>query len=134
MPQVIVNLNIINESDEYCPNCASNILLMETVAEVLLLLRAFSSETEATLKILRKQGVRIMATVNELLVELAEANVTTNEIAADVDVLLSKLADGGLSAAETEQVRTEIVALKSRLQGVAAKYTPDVVPPVDPTL
>ena len=84
------------------------------------------SGLENRLDIIQKQLEVIMAKVDDLLADLKEANATTDEIANDVDVLLSKLVAGGLTAAETTQVQSEIAALKTRLQGVAAKYTPDV--------
>jgi hypothetical protein len=66
---------------------------------------------------------KIMAKVDELLLELAEANTTTNEIAADIADLIAKL-DGGLSVAEADAVKAELVLLKTKLQGVAASHTP----------
>ncbi len=62
-------------------------------------------------------------TANELKAELVEANETTNEIAADLDDLLKRL-EGGLSAVEAADVKTQIVALKEKLKGVASLHTP----------
>lgn len=76
----------------------------------------------ALVKLGNQQGGQIIAKVDELLQELVEANTATNEIASDLDDLIAKLS-GGLSASEAEAVKTEIAALKTRLQGVAATHT-----------
>lgn len=76
---------------------------------------------------LRKQGVSLMSKLDELKQELVEANTVTNEIASDVDGLVARL-EGGLSPAEADEVKGQLVALKERLTGVAAKYTPDAAP------
>lgn len=78
---------------------------------------------------IRNQGGQIVAKVDELLAELGQVNATTNEIASDIDELLAQLA-GGLTAAEAETVKAELVALKERLVAVAAKHPP--VPPTPP--
>lgn len=74
-------------------------------------------------KIIATQGV-VVAKVDELKAELEAANVTTNEIAADVTDLLNRLVEGGLTPAEAEEVKQQIMALNARLQGVAAQHTP----------
>jgi cell division protein FtsB len=68
-------------------------------------------------------GRKTLAKVDELKAELVEANATTNEIATDVDDLVARLS-GGLSEAEADDVKAELVALKGRLQAVAAVHTP----------
>lgn len=65
-----------------------------------------------------------MANIDDLKTELAAANETTNEIAADLTELVTKLSTG-LSEAETQEVKTEITALTARLRGVASQYTPE---------
>ena len=65
-----------------------------------------------------------MSKVEELEAELIAVNEVTNEIAVDVSDLLAKLAAGGLSAEEADAVKAQIVALKEKLQGVAAQHTP----------
>lgn len=65
----------------------------------------------------------MMAKVDELLAELVEANNATNEIAADIADLVSKVG-AGLSTAETASVQAELVALKDKLLAVAATHTP----------
>lgn len=65
-----------------------------------------------------------MAKVDELKAELVAANETTNEIAADVADLLTKLATGGLTAAEADEVKAQITALNEKLKGVASQWTP----------
>jgi|SRR5687767_4059990 len=69
------------------------------------------------------QGVKIMATMAELEQELTEINSSTNEIAADIDDLVAKLAAGGLSKEETESILSQVQALRGRLQGIAATHT-----------
>ena len=65
-----------------------------------------------------------MALVDDLRAELVSINETTNEIAADVADLVARLGSGGLSVAEAEEIKASLVALKERLQGVAATHTP----------
>lgn len=66
-----------------------------------------------------------MSKLDELQAELEQANEVTNEIAADVEDLLSRLTAGGLSPAEADTIKSQIVALTDRLRGVAAQHTPD---------
>lgn len=83
-------------------------------------------------KILKKldkiyeQGEKIMAKVDELLAALEEANVTTNEIADDITVLMNQLVEGGLSPEEAIVVQEKIADLNTRLKAVAAQYPPPV--------
>lgn len=67
-----------------------------------------------------------MAKVDELKAELVAANEATNELASDMDDLLSRL-EGGLSAEEATAVQAQITELKTKLQAVAAKHTPGSV-------
>jgi len=67
---------------------------------------------------------RLMAKADELKAELVAANEATNEIASDLDDLVKRVGDGSLSPAEAEEVKTQMTALKSRLQSVAAVHTP----------
>lgn len=73
--------------------------------------------------VLANQGV-MMAKVDDLKAELVAANEATNEIAADIDDLVKRLAAGGLSPEETADVQAQLSALKVKLQGVAAVHTP----------
>lgn len=82
------------------------------------------------LDLIIKQGESLMASASQMLADLQEANLVTNNIAVDVEALLAKLAAGGLSAAEATEVQSQIAALKDRLKGVAAKYDSGAV--VDP--
>lgn len=76
-------------------------------------------------KILEQLEV-MMAKVDELKAELVAANEATNELASDMDDLLSRL-EGGLSAEEATAVQAQITELKTKLQAVAAKHTPGSV-------
>lgn len=81
------------------------------------------STTDSKLdRIISNQGV-MMAKVDDLKAELVAINSTTDEIAADIADLVSRIA-GGLSAAEAEEVNAQLIALKERLTGVAATHTP----------
>lgn len=70
------------------------------------------------------QQEKLMATAAELKAELVEANKTTDEIAADIADLVSKVGVGSLSPTETQEVMDQLTALKTKLQGVAAVHTP----------
>lgn len=74
-------------------------------------------------KLLRGQAI-IMAKVDELNEELVQINETTNEIAGDMDDLISKVGDGSISSVEAEAIKTQLVALKERLTGIASTHTP----------
>ena len=73
-------------------------------------------------RILDKLGV-MMAKVDDLKAELVLANETTNEIAKDIDDLVSRT-QGGLSESEATEVQTQLTALKDKLLNVAAVHTP----------
>jgi hypothetical protein len=75
---------------------------------------------------------RLMAKVQDILTELANANASTNEIASDLDEVLAKLAGAGGDQAQIDAAVLEAQGLSARLRGVAAKYTADPVVPVDP--
>lgn len=83
-----------------------------------------SSELEGKIDKLLVNQETIMARVDDLKAELVAANEATNEIASDVDDLAKRLASGVLTEAETSEVQAELVALKTRLQSVAAVHTP----------
>lgn len=80
--------------------------------------------------ILRKLG-GLMAKVDDLNAELIAANEATNEIAADVDALVARLA-GGLTEVEATDVQAKLSALTVRLKAVAAVHTPGSVVEPDP--
>lgn len=61
-----------------------------------------------------------MATVDELKAELVSLNTVTDELAADVADLISKLGD----PAALDEVRAGMVALRDRLSGLASQHTP----------
>lgn len=64
-----------------------------------------------------------MSVVDDLKATLGEINATTDEIAADVTELISKLPDEpGL-----QEVKAGLTAVSERLKGVAAQYP--VLPP-----
>jgi uncharacterized protein involved in exopolysaccharide biosynthesis len=69
---------------------------------------------------------RLMAaTIQQLRDELATANETTNEVAADLDAVIKKLADAGGNQAEIDAALVDAQALSAKLRGVADTYTPD---------
>lgn len=70
---------------------------------------------------------RIMASQEELLQELGEINAVTDELANDVEQLIQNQDD----PARSEEIKTQLTALKSKLQNIAVQYPP-VVPEVDP--
>jgi len=73
----------------------------------------------------------IVNKVDELKAELTAANEVTNEIAVDVQDLLNKLVVGGLTAAEADEVKAQIVTLTARLRAVASQHSTE---PVDPNV
>ena len=87
---------------------------------IVLLLNIFNDKLDRILK----QQERIMASAAELKAELVAANEATNEIAVDLQDLVSKVGPGTLSATEAQEVQDSLVALKTKLQGVAAVHTP----------
>ena len=62
----------------------------------------------------------------ELMAALTEANETTNEIAADLDELLTTLGDNP-TAGQIAELKSTVGNLRDRLKGVASKY------PTEPT-
>lgn len=77
------------------------------------------------------KGIRIlMADVEDIQAKLAEANETTNEIAADLQELLDKI-NTGMSAEAVAAVKAGLSAHVEALKGVAA-VVPEAEPP--PTL
>jgi len=87
---------------------------------------------------IHKQGVRIMAALDDLKAQLAAADAKTteigttiSEIAADLDDLIAKLANGQPGSTEVAEATAAATALTSRLTDtaatlatVAAKHTP----------
>ena len=65
----------------------------------------------------------LMALGADLKAELVKANTTTNEIAADLDDLIAKLAQSTDPA--VQEALDELRAFNSRLTDVAAKHTPE---------
>ena len=72
---------------------------------------------------------KIMTVAEDLKAELAGINETTNEIAADVTTLIGLVGEGSVSAADAAEIKSSLVALRAKLQGVASAYP--VVPPVE---
>lgn len=68
-----------------------------------------------------------MATQEELLQELGQINAVTDELANDVDTLIQNQED----PAKSEEIKTQLIALKSKLQNIAVQYPP-VAPEADP--
>lgn len=66
-----------------------------------------------------------MTTIAEIKQELVEINATTNELADDVNDLISRIPDG----AGLDDVKSELVTLKGKLQGIASQWTPATPPP-----
>lgn len=66
-----------------------------------------------------------MAKVDELKAELVAANEVTNEIASDLNDLISRVGEGSLSPAEAEEIKTQLSSLRERLTGVASQHTPE---------
>jgi len=87
---------------------------------IVLLLQIFNDKLDRILK----QQEKLIMTAAELKAELVVANEATNEIAADIDDLVART-KGGLSEAEATEVGSQLTALKTRLQGVAAVHTPE---------
>ena len=69
----------------------------------------------------------IMPVLDDIKRELGVINGTTNEIAADIDELITKISGGGLTEAEAQSIVTDLQGLSTTLKGVAEKYP--VVPP-----
>lgn len=73
----------------------------------------------------------IMSKIDELLALVREGNDVLTEVASDVDALVARLPeDGGLSAAEVTQLKTELEGHVSRMREVASKYEAPIDPPV----
>lgn len=89
----------------------------------MLALAALSQQIENVSKQLENARRQIMASLAELETELVAANEATNEIAADLQDLINKLAAGGMTPAEEQSVLEQLAALRTKLQGVAATHT-----------
>lgn len=89
---------------------------------------AFGGRLRPTVKKdLLEMEKRIMAAIDDVRAELGKINATTNEIAADIDELITKIGQpGGMSEAEAQEVVESLKGVSTTLQGVAAKYP---VPP-----
>lgn len=74
----------------------------------------------------------IKSTLDEARAELAAANTTTTEIAADVADLVQRAVNAEANSAEATAVLADAKALSDRLRGVASTYTPPADdPPTD---
>lgn len=78
-----------------------------------------------------------MGALDDLKQELVEINEATNELATDVDDLISKMGTGAISEEEAQDLRSSLIAVKDKLKGTAAKHTPESgggtnEPPFDP--
>lgn len=69
----------------------------------------------ARLERIERKTDALMATAQELIVALGEANEVTNEIAADIASLMQR-------SEVPDDVRDAATALVARLRGVAASY------------
>lgn len=78
-----------------------------------------------------RQQRRVMATQEELLNELGEINRTTDELAKDVEDLIVKVGQPG-DPAEKEEIKSQLVTLKAKLQAIASQHEPNPALP-DPT-
>lgn len=71
-------------------------------------------QLQLTLSRLERKVNTIMATQAEVVQLLADANTATNDIAADIERLLTR-------EEVSDEVRDELTGLVTRLQGVAAQ-------------
>jgi hypothetical protein len=85
---------------------------------------AILRDIQTSLATLVRGDKRIMGKLEELRTELASANEVTNEIASDVEELVRKATEGGL----TPEDLAAATALTGRLRAVAAAYTADAPP------
>lgn len=81
-------------------------------------------------RILEKQEAT-MATLQTFSDLLAAMNEVTNQIAANIQILLDKINAGGMSSAEEDVVATQLQAQIDALKAVAASSEVPV-PPVPP--
>jgi len=65
---------------------------------------------------------------NQIEALLAEQSTLIAEISSDIDALIAQLGGGGLDAAQTAQVLTELQQKNDALKTAAAKYTPPAAP------
>lgn len=72
----------------------------------------------------------IMGVLDDMRVTLGEINETTDELAADIDDLMARLA-GGITAEEADDFADELGAVRDRLRGVAGEWPVVVAPPVE---
>lgn len=85
----------------------------------------------ATKDDLKEMEGRIMAAFDDLKKELGVINGTTNEIAADIDELITKLSSpNGLTEAQAAEIVADLQSTSTALKGIAAKY-PAPTPPVE---
>jgi hypothetical protein len=78
--------------------------------------------------LVQAQGVSIMAAFDEMKAELATINVTTNELAEDLDDVIAKLAaatGGVLTPEQAAEIVDDLKATSEGLKAVAAKWTPE---------
>jgi hypothetical protein len=86
-----------------------------------------SATLEAKVDKILSQQEKMMATIEEIRQELVEINEVTNEMADDVNDLINRVPDG----AGMEEIKSSLVSLKGRLQGIASQHTPNSTPPVE---
>jgi len=57
--------------------------------------------------------------------EVSGADAAATEIGSDLDALIAMVSNpNGLTAAEAEEVRVQLAALRAKLTGEASKFTP----------
>ena len=83
-------------------------------------------QTQAILKRMDEMETHIMAAIDDIRKELGVINGVTNEIAADIDELITKIGTG-MTDAEAQEVVAGLKEVSATLTGVAAKY-PVVTP------
>lgn len=82
------------------------------------------SDIDSKLDLILK-GLRIlMGKADDMKAELVAANEATNEIAGDLQDLISRVGDGSLSPTEADEIKKELEALRAKLTGVASQHTP----------
>lgn len=64
---------------------------------------------------------KIMSAFDDIKKELGTINETTNEIASDIDELITKIGTG-MTDAQAQEVVTDLQGISTTLKGVAAKY------------
>lgn len=81
---------------------------------------------------LSSQGVHLMATMQDLQNAISQIDTATTEIANDLQALRDRLAGGGLSAMETQQVLDQLAAHAERLRVMGQDPENPVPNPAEP--